>query len=181
MRIISHRGNIFGPNPQKENKPEYICEAIDKGFDCEVDVWFNGSGYNYGWWLGHDKEQHKISLNFLLRLRKKLFIHAKSIKTLEELIRIDNQMSWWSKLFGGKLEYFFHDQDDCTLTSKKFIWTFPKVKNYLYKTSIAVMPERADDWYGLMTCYGVCTDYPSILQHSKNGIEFYNALNKLVK
>ena len=37
MILISHRGNINGPNIDKENKPSYISAAIDKGYDCEVD------------------------------------------------------------------------------------------------------------------------------------------------
>ncbi len=35
MRIISHRGNIEGPIPEKENCPEYINSALAQGFDVE--------------------------------------------------------------------------------------------------------------------------------------------------
>ena len=40
MILISHRGNINGKKPNYENKPEYIWEALRKGYHCEVDVWF---------------------------------------------------------------------------------------------------------------------------------------------
>ena len=38
MILISHRGNINGPNPEMENNPEYIQKALDLGYDVEVDV-----------------------------------------------------------------------------------------------------------------------------------------------
>ena len=40
MFIISHRGNLQGPDLTQENKPEYIDGALAKGFDVEVDVRF---------------------------------------------------------------------------------------------------------------------------------------------
>ena len=38
MKIISHRGNIRGPIPDKENRPSYIDCAIGNGYDVEIDV-----------------------------------------------------------------------------------------------------------------------------------------------
>ena len=38
MILISHRGNIDGKNPEKENTVAYITEALDKGYHCEIDV-----------------------------------------------------------------------------------------------------------------------------------------------
>ena len=39
MLKISHRGNINGPDLEKENSIEQIFIAIGKGFDVEIDVW----------------------------------------------------------------------------------------------------------------------------------------------
>lgn len=36
MKIISHRGNISGPDPELENNPMYITKALDAGFDVEL-------------------------------------------------------------------------------------------------------------------------------------------------
>ena len=36
--LISHRGNVTGPNSDRENHPDYIDRAIEKGFDVEVDI-----------------------------------------------------------------------------------------------------------------------------------------------
>ena len=38
MIYIAHRGNIRGPNPERENSPDYIDEAIQSGYYVEVDV-----------------------------------------------------------------------------------------------------------------------------------------------
>ena len=40
MKLISHRGNINGPNKTEENSPEHILNAINNGYDVEIDVWF---------------------------------------------------------------------------------------------------------------------------------------------
>ena len=36
MQLISHRGNIFGPIPEKENHPNYIDCAINDGYGESV-------------------------------------------------------------------------------------------------------------------------------------------------
>ena len=45
MILISHRGNINGPNPEMENDPRYIENTLGKGFNVEVDVWSNDSDF----------------------------------------------------------------------------------------------------------------------------------------
>ena len=41
MFLISHRGNLNGPNIKDENNPDYIMEALSKDFDVEIDNLFN--------------------------------------------------------------------------------------------------------------------------------------------
>ena len=62
MILISHRGNIGGPNKKFENEPEYILWAIKNGFHVEIDVWFLESN---GFYLGHDYPKIPININFL--------------------------------------------------------------------------------------------------------------------
>ena len=38
MKIISHRGNISGPDPKNENLPSYIDKALNQGLDVEIDL-----------------------------------------------------------------------------------------------------------------------------------------------
>lgn len=138
MKIISHRGNIQGPNESEENKPEYIFAAIKAGFDVEVDIWVE----NKAIFLGHDKPTYRINLDFLRS--DKLWCHCKNISALY-LLRQNN------------IRCFFHDVDAAVLTSDGFLWTYPGKQ--LTPISIAVMPERVTDW-AISNCFGICTDYP---------------------
>ena len=52
------------------------------------------------------------------------------------------------------LHYFFHDEDDCTITSKGDLWVYPGKQPV--KNSIAVMPEWHRDDVSL--CKGICSD-----------------------
>ena len=61
--------------------------------------------------------------------------------------------------------YFWHQDDDYTLTSKKYIWAYPG-KSYTHNTVI-VMPEWNNmvwDTLRVTNCHGICTDYPEKLK-----------------
>ena len=60
-KLISHRGNINGPDISNENHPTYIEKAINLGFDCEVDIWV----VNKELFLGHDEPMYKTTVDFL--------------------------------------------------------------------------------------------------------------------
>ena len=138
MILISHKGNTNGKIDSKENKPDYILEAIDKGFDVEIDVWYTNS--NKGWFLGHDQPQYRVDSDFLKM--SEIWCHAKDVNTLNELLKI-------------KAHCFFHQNDNVTLTSKGYIWTSPTQK--LTDKSICVLPElqRLDT----SLCAGICSDF----------------------
>ena len=140
FKVISHRGNIEGPDLENENKPKNILKVIKKGFDVEVDVWFIKDRL----YLGHDEPQHEVNLKFLQN--NKLWCHAKNILALQYML-LHNVHCFW------------HQTDDFTITSKGYLWTYPG-KN-LTNQSICVMPERADYSHSeILKCSGVCTDYP---------------------
>ena len=151
MKLISHRGNINGPNSLEENKPEYIDIAINEGYDVEIDIWYNV--FDDSFYLGHDETQYIITLYWLAQRMDHLWIHCKNIDALY----------YFSSKTGG-YNYFWHQEDDFALTSKGYIWTYPG-KSYT-SNSIVVMPEWKDlDWDQLkvMACYGICSDYVSKL------------------
>lgn len=140
MIFISHRGNIDGRIPERENEPSYIQEALNKGYDVEVDVWYeNGSLI-----LGHDKQMYPVGDAFLMN--NHLWCHAKSIIALR-------------KLLDNVCHCFSHDKDYCVLTSRNRIWVYPG--NQLVEGSIAVLPELSDysDEYLKEMCYGICSDF----------------------
>tara|TARA_Y100001937_G_scaffold68534_1_gene93632 strand:- start:222 stop:674 length:453 start_codon:yes stop_codon:yes gene_type:complete len=139
-KIISHRGNISGPEPWYENKPSFIEEARSKGFDVEIDVWF----VEGEWFLGHDEPEYITSESFLNR--EGLWCHAKNIESFNRLLNIGAACFW-------------HEDDKYTLTSNGFIWTYPGM--ILTKKSICVMPEKYSACsQDLTSCFGICTDYP---------------------
>ena len=136
MYLISHRGNINGIKKESENDPRYIDKAISNGFDVEVDVRYEDGQF----FLGHDFNQFKIKKEFLLN--KKIWCHAKTGDALLALEKI-------------KAHYFWHQEDDYTITSRGFLWTYPGKK--LLSKSICVLPEIAN--YDKIDCLGICSDF----------------------
>jgi len=138
MILISHRGNIDKKDISKENHPSYIDEAIGFGFDVEIDVWLIDGVI----FLGHDEPQYGITQQWLNERVDKLWIHCKNVEALE-----------WFNIIGG-FNYFWHEEDTATLTSKLFIWAYPGKQPI--KCSIAVMPEIYND--DVTQCVGICSD-----------------------
>ena len=141
MILISHRGNTNGRVESLENNPSYVDLAISNEYDVEVDVWYLG-GLLY---LGHDKPQYVTDIKWFRDRLTKLWIHCKNIDSI-----------MYFQECGYEFNYFWHQEDDITLTSKNNIWTFPGKK--LTNRSIAVLPESIKDWE-LTECFGVCSDY----------------------
>ena len=135
MYFISHRGNIWGIEKENENNPKYIEKAISLGFNVEVDVRFEGGDF----YLGHDINQYKINKEFLIN--DKIWCHAKTSNAINALNKI-------------KAHFFWHQNDDYTITSKGFIWTYPGKK--LLPESICVLPEITN--YKKINCLGICSD-----------------------
>ena len=136
MFYISHRGNIFGPNKKNENKIDYIKNALNHGFEVEVDIRFKDNKF----FLGHDHNQQEVDKGFLLN--KKIWCHAKTMEALSALEKIN-------------AHFFWHQEDDYTITSKGYIWTYPGKK--LLSKSICVLPEKKN--YEEINCVGICSDF----------------------
>jgi hypothetical protein len=144
MKIIAHRGNLAGPNYFTENTPSQINLCISRGYDVEIDVWYiNGEFY-----LGHDNPLYKISFSYLLERKDKLWIHCKN---QDALFQLNNT----------GFNYFWHQEDDVTLTSQEFIWAYPNKQNSCYR-NLVVLDFSVDvdfDFYSKSGVYGVCVDY----------------------
>lgn len=141
MILIAHRGNTNGRIPEKENRPEYIDKAIKSGYDVEVDLWL----FNQWLYLGHDAPLFDVTYQWLLERSDKLWIHCKNTDCLVYMS-------------SSSLNYFWHETDRVTLTSKRYIWAHPGVQPII--GSIAVLPERnGEPLFSL--CRGVCSDFIS--------------------
>lgn len=137
MLKIAHRGNTNGAS-HKENQPGYLKDAIAKGFDVEFDLWKLKDLL----WLGHDGPQYFIDDAFLLETGANSWIHCKNLDALHYLATTFPQ-----------LNYFWHQEDDYTLTSQGYIWTYPgkEVSNH----SVIVDLEGKTEY----NCYAICSDY----------------------
>src|SRR4029079_3946664 len=138
-----HRGNINGPS-KDENRPSYIDLAIKKGYDVEIDLRIDKNQL----YLGHDTPDYLIDIYFLLRRQNKLWIHCKDI---DSLIYCSTHLS--------NANYFWHQEDDYTLTSKGYIWVYPgkPIPFNLIDKCVCVMPEVNDTF--AKYAYAICTDY----------------------
>ena len=109
-------------------------EALRK-FEVEVDVWF----VNDSWFLGHDKPQYLVDLNFF---NQRMWLHCKNMEAFSELSKTDG------------LNYFWHENDKVTITSLGVPWC--NLGTYI-DSGITVIFEHKSN---LPKCLGVCTDYP---------------------
>lgn len=143
MKLIAHRGLTAGPNKNLENQPDTIKTSLGEGFDVEIDLWVvNGRLY-----LGHDEPMYNITEEFITT--PGMWVHAKSLGTLHWLVN--------SKL---DINYFWHENDSYTLTSKGYIWAYPGKS--LTTSCVMVMPEWEDQTLNnarTADCYAICSDY----------------------
>ena len=138
MIFIAHWGNTDCKKPTLENGQGYCEEAIEQGFDVEIDVhWYEGI-----FWTGHDRPQYRVNTDFLKK--KEVWCHAKYVQVLCELQKIEAHC-------------FFHQKDDVTLTSHGYLWTFPTYP--LTEKSICVLPEiQRISKTNYTKCAGICSD-----------------------
>lgn len=141
MIYIAHRGNTNGKFESYENEPNYIDMAIKKGFDAEIDIWCIDNLI----YLGHDEPQYGIDFRWLRDRITRLWIHCKN---LEAMVLLKN--------CGYDANYFWHQEDDFTITSTGFFWTYPGKE--LSSNSVAVMPETKE-FKDIEKAYAICSDY----------------------
>jgi len=147
MIIIAHRANLVGPEPDFENSPEMIDRCISGyAFNVEVDLWVVEDRL----YLGHDGPQYEVSLPWLHMRCRFLWVHCKNI---DALIFMQNNP------FRDDFRYFWHQEDDYTLTSDGWIWAYPNKPIPKPCKAVCVMPEW--DNQDTFMFDAVCTDYPT--------------------
>lgn len=141
MIIISHRGNINGPVPDKENRPSYIDCAIGNGYHVEIDV----RSVDGELWLGHDEPQYKIDHNWLNKRRDYLWIHCKNVEAAHEC---------WA------YHSFCHTSDPFTYTTTGKIWLHDLSQTIDSDTIIPLISLEDISKPITGTPFAICTDYP---------------------
>jgi len=142
LRHIAHRGNLRGPIPSRENRQDYIDQALERGFEAEVDVW----AINENLWLGHDSPQYETNLNWLEERSSHLWVHCKNLGAVDYLASTE-------------LNWFFHNQDDLTITNKGFLWCFPGMT--LLSTEFVMLSFGHEKPPIPSNAIGICSDYPA--------------------
>ena len=143
MRLIAHRGNFQGINKEQENSPEYLIEAIRNGYDVEVDTWVIDNVF----YFGHDEPQYIISVKDFYSIIDHAWFHCKNIDALKYFI---SHMP--------TARYFWHQEDDYTLTSNNYIWTYPE-KNISKQSIIVHLEKPTQEYLDNFNGYGICSDY----------------------
>jgi hypothetical protein len=115
----------------------------------EIDVWYEReSGKLY---LGHDKADYQIDIDWLYERSDKLWIHCKNMDALSFFNKSHLQI-------GTEYNYFSHDNDIGVLTSYGYIWS-----TNLYDNGILVLPEVFEKT-PIEKTIGICSD---IIQNYK--------------
>lgn len=143
MKFIAHRGNWCGKNEEYENLPNYIDVAISHDYDVEIDLWRKDGTL----FLGHDSPITPISECYVTTITGNVWIHAKNINVVE----------WLQKT---NTNWFWHQNDDITITSKNIIWTYPEI---LLPNSVINQPNKQSVfWNNQMwkqnSYIGICHD-----------------------
>ena len=119
---------------------QFFEAVLSARYDVEIDMWWiDGRIY-----LGHDNPQYEVSDEWLGGRIDRLWVHCKNI---EAVIFFKN--------CGYEFNYFWHETDTITLTSKNYIWAYPGKQPI--RGSIAVLPELFND--NTSKCLGICSDF----------------------
>jgi hypothetical protein len=152
LKLIAHRGNLNGPNLFLENSPQYLEIAIQSGYDVEIDFWYLESKDSL--FLGHDEPEHEIEISWLNKFSKNIWIHCKNYDALFYLSKY------------AQFNYFWHQSDDFTITSKGVFWVYPGKQ--LNINSVMVLPENINKleavFFNDLNVYGICSDYVEVIK-----------------
>lgn len=155
MLYFSNNGNINEINLERQSSPDYILEAIDKGFKVKCSIRLMSDD---NFWLGEEEAIHKIEDNFLIDNAKYLLIHCKNISSLYKIHEFEKQHK--------NLHYYYHSTDNISITSKKY-FLLDYGKKPISDNTIVMFPEETNfQKRDLDGCAGIVS----------NTIDFYKKL-----
>ena len=152
MIFYAHRGNTRGPS-MFENEPYYLTRAINEGFAPEVDVWCVKGDL----WFGHDWPDHRVTQEWMQDFGEYCIFHCKNWQAMLAMQQ-------------AKQHYFWHQDDEYTLTSEGLVWVYPDRPFQPDKNYIACQPGYIDlpaEWYDIG---GICSDYVYTLRMKKEAL-----------
>lgn len=143
MKVISHRGNLRGVNPDKENRPSYIDCAIQLGYEVEVDIRYIDDEF----WLGHDEAQYKIERSWMALRKDSIWYHCKDLNSAIELSKLK------------EFKFFCHTQDNYILTSTGHLWVHDLSELVDETCIIPLLDLNSIKKFKHLKPFAVCTDY----------------------
>ena len=137
MILISNYGNINGTNPN-QNTPDYVENAIRMGYQCRIDVLYNDQLY-----MSINDINCPITLDFILKYHKKLWICCININALNYLLEFECFHIWYKNEM---------------LTNYGYIWESPiSTKKAIYVINSIELIKNIN-----ITCgHAICSDYIS--------------------
>ena len=144
MILISHRGNLNGLNPERENTKEYVQEAINRGYQVEIDI----RAKNDLLFFGHDTPDREVDQSWLCERREFLWIHCKDFDSL-------------SMLIDSNLRTFFHEKESYSIISNKLIWAHDLSK-FNSRCIIPLLSEEQVVSWRQQPVFGICSDFINI-------------------
>lgn len=141
MRFIAHRGNVKGPKPEWENKKSYIRQALQLGFDVEIDVsYIDGKLF-----LGHDEPGEEVSLEYLSS--SSLWVHAKTAATFAYLTGF------------SEINTFLQSEEAIVVSSRQYLWNHSKCTDFTPRSVAVVLDYDKEFLSKYVKISGVCSDY----------------------
>ena len=135
---ISNRGNLAGKDPNEENKPDYIRNALDKGVCVKTDLWVIKDRTVTG------KEHPSIGIDLKYFNKEKLLIQARNPTALLYLLEEGYHCFW-------------RESDNLIMTNRNFILSYA---GSIFPKSIIMLPEQN----AIVTnndYMGICSDFIS--------------------
>jgi len=162
MNLIAYQGIYDGTNFDQADYPAQILQAQRNGFSTMVDLW-SVDGQLY---LGAGQPITPVT--------------AQSIQGSRFWLNCQNtEVQEWIVTQPANLypNYFWYDQyivPPYVTTSGGQLWTFGNTP--INSNSIIFIPEREDR--GLLstvnlTCYGICSNYVTLIKRMQNGGRWY--------
>ena len=146
MIFISHRGNVNEINIHLENTQNYIDKAIELGYEVEIDLW----KIDEDLFLGHDRPERLVKLDWLEERKQKLWIHTKNRNAFESFT-----------LLNSNFKFFWHTLEPYVFTSNGVIWAhdYKNIQNE-HLCIVPLLSLEEVNGAKIRNWYGVCTDYP---------------------
>lgn len=145
IKFVSHRGNLSGPLPARENDPKYVEEAFSCCDSVEVDVRMVGDKL----FLGHDYPQYPVTAAWINEHHAKLLLHLKDIRSLKFILR--HGLRHW--------HYFCHAGDAFTHTSHGLLWLHDISLEPDHSTIVPLMTRDLVLAYPHRNILAICSDF----------------------